>query len=188
MDERDELTSGATDPNGDTGSLEEAARVVYQELRALAGAYFRSQRSDHTLEPTALVNEAFVKLAGNTQLSWVDETHFFSIAAKAMREILADHARKRRTSKRGGDRQRLTLSGIGSNPGVVDALDLDDALTKLREVNARQVEIIELRFYGGLTVEQVARLLGISPRTVELDSRMARAWLSRHIEEIVPRG
>ena len=167
-----------------SASLEQSARVVYKELRALAGSYFRVQRPDHTLQPTALVNEAFVKLAGNPELAWASREHFFSIAAKAMREILADHAKRRRTLKRGSGWERVTLSVLSDDESsIFDALELDEALDALRDVSERQVEIIELRYYGGLSVEESASVLGVSARTVELDSRMARAWLLRRLNE-----
>ena len=174
-----DVTARSSDGSG----LDHAARLAYQELRAIAERYFRQQRGDHTLQPTALVHEAFVKLSASADLAWAGREHFLSIAAKAMREILADHARRRRALKRGGHRHRTTLSGLGMSDHPVDALDLDEALTALAEVSARQTEIIQLRFYGGLSVDEVARLLDVSPRTVELDSRMARAWLQRRMDE-----
>jgi RNA polymerase sigma-70 factor (ECF subfamily) len=158
--------------------------LVYDQLRALAGAYFRGQPAGHTLQPTALVHEAFVKLAERTGVHWEDRTHFLAVAAVAMRGILADYARKRRAQKRGGDRRRVTLADVETPGGCgeVDVLALDDALERLAELNHRQAAIVEYRFFSGLTVEEIARTLGVSVWTVEEDWRMARAWLSVQLE------
>ena len=155
--------------------------MVYAELRALAGSYFAAQRPDHTLQPTALVHEAFVRLVGNEDLEFESRGHFFAIAAKAMRNVLADHARRHRALKRGGegDRARMTLSGIASDSGEAefDVADIDRALDELAALNERQARVVELRFFAGLTIEQIAGLLGVGKRTVDADWQFARAWL-----------
>lgn len=155
--------------------------LVYQELRALAGSYFQAQRANHTLQPTALVHEAFVRLVGNEDLEYESRGHFFAIAAKAMRHVLADHARQRRAQKRGGGepRARVTLSGIDSNADEsdVDVAHIDEALDALAVLNERQARVVELRFFAGLTIEQIAELLGVGRRTIDADWQFARAWL-----------
>ncbi|MCA9298118.1 MAG: hypothetical protein KDA28_03570 [Phycisphaerales bacterium] len=154
---------------------------LYDALRGLATAYFRGQPLDHTLEPTALVNEAWLKMCGRPD--WSSRTHFFAAGAAAMRQVLVDHARSRQAEKRGGRWQRVTLSG---RPGADDAspievLDLHDALERLERVDPRQARMVELRFFGGLGASDIASICGVSRRTVELDLQMARAWLARSI-------
>ena len=152
--------------------------MVYRDLRALAGASFRGQPGGHTLQPTALANEAYLRLMRRTGREWNDRSHFFALCGVIMRGILADHARKRRAAKRGGDRERVTLGGIAAAAGdAIDLIALDDALQALGEVSDRQARVVEYRFFGGLTVHEVADLLDISPSTVENDWRVARAWL-----------
>ena len=170
---------------GDASARETLLVLLYNDLRRQASSYFRAQRGDHTLQPTALVHEAFVRIAGNANISWEGRSHFLAVAAKAMRNVLADHARKRRAEKRGGAWERVTLTGLGSDDGerMIDALDLDEALAALRQADERQARIVELRFYGGLSVDEVAHLLEVSPRTVDLDWRMARAWLRNRLDE-----
>lgn len=167
----------------DESALREA---VYGELRAIAGAYFREQRAEHTLQPTALVNEAFVRLIGSDPSALESRAHFLALAAKAMRHILIDHARRKRADKRGGGMERVTLSGVLSSTAeqAYDAIDLDGALDRLAEIDERQARIVELRFFAGLKVTEAAALLGVSDRTVEMDWRMARAWLRRELGEM----
>ncbi|MFK7959756.1 MAG: sigma-70 family RNA polymerase sigma factor [Phycisphaerales bacterium] len=170
--------------SGRASSTEDLLPLVYDELRALAGDLFRRHGQEQTLQPTAVVHEAFIRLVGNEHLAWENRRHFFAVAATAMRNVIVDQARRRRSAKRGGDWQRLTLSGVGSDgEEVCDALDLDAALVALEAASPRQARIVELRFFGGLTVDEAARLLDVSPRTVELDWRMARAWLRRSLGE-----
>ncbi len=159
------------------------ALAIYKELRAIAEVCFRGQNQGHTLQPTALVNEALAKMIRSDSKQWESKSHFLGVAAKAMRHILIDHARKKRTSKRGGEFGRVTLSGvmISNSQEGFDALDVDEALIKLERVDQRQARIVELRFFGGLYTMQIADVLGISPRTVELDWRFARAWLRREL-------
>ena len=157
--------------------------AIYSELRAIAGVCFRGQGTDHTLQPTALVNEAFAKMMRKEPSQWESKSHFLGVAAKAMRHILIDHARKKRTERRGGNAGRVTLTGVMSSNGHegFDALDVDEVLLKLERVDQRQARIVELRFFGGLNTAQIAEVLGVSPRTVELDWRFARAWLRREL-------
>jgi RNA polymerase sigma factor (TIGR02999 family) len=172
--------------NHDAGAREALLRLLYNDLRAQASRYFRAQRADHTLQPTALVHEAFMRIAGNASIAFEGRSHFLAVAAMAMRNVLADHARRRRAEKRGGrERERVTLTGLGSDDGerVIDALDLDEALAALHREDERQAKIVELRFYGGLSVDEVAHVLGVSPRTVDLDWRMARAWLRTRLDD-----
>jgi RNA polymerase sigma-70 factor, ECF subfamily len=168
----------------DTGAAaERLLPLVYQELRALAQSFFEGQRPDHTLQPTALVHEAFIRLVGNTEIQWESRSHFLAVAAKAMRNVLSDHARGRRAAKRGGDWQRVTLSGIGSDAGAraYDACDIDEVLKELADLNERHARIVELRFFAGLTVNEAAAVLGVSERTIRGEWRLARAWLRQRL-------
>ncbi len=172
------------------GRKAEAGRLlplVYNELRALAGSFFRQQRPDHTLQPTALVHEAFVRMVDQTSPVWADRKHFFNVAAMAMRQLLTDHARRHRAAKRGGEAAKVTLGEAEAPPSTLSDIDveaLDNALTKLAALNERQARITELRFLAGLTVEETAEVLAVSPRTVKLDWKMARAWLRRELSEV----
>ena len=154
--------------------------TVYEELRRLATGYFRGQPSGHTLQPTALVHEAFLRLARTTEFE--SREHFFAIAATAMRQILASHARRRRALKRGGEMTRVTLSGVElpSNEGI-DLVTLDDALEQLEGLSPRQAQIVVCRFFGGLTLPDIARTMELSLTTVEKDWRRARAWLAAEL-------
>lgn len=159
--------------------------LVYDELRRLADHYLRQERADHTLQPTALVHEAYLKLVDQTRVDWQNRAHFFGVAANLMRQILVDHARRHRASKRGGVQQKLTLDEAVdySQPRDVDLVALDDALTALAEFDERQSRIVELRFFGGLTIEETAEAIGISPATVKVDWNMAKAWLKQQIQK-----
>ncbi len=155
--------------------------IVYDELYALARNCFQNQPPNHTLQPTALVNEAFIRLIGQARIEWRSRAHFLAVAAKAMRRILIDHARGKRRIKRGGEMCRVTAHDAvtpisDSDP---EMLDLDEALQKLARMDQRQSRIVELRFFGGMTMDEIAHVLGVSKTTVEADWRMARAWL-RH--------
>jgi RNA polymerase sigma-70 factor (ECF subfamily) len=168
------------------GDKEAPARLmplVYDELRRLADHYLRHERPDHTLQPTALVHEAYLRLVDQTRVDWQNRAHFFGVAAQLMRRILVDHARRHQASKRGGFQQKLTLDEAVdySQTRDVDLVKLDDALTALAKFDARQSRIVELRFFGGLTIEETAEALGISPATVKVDWSMAKAWLRREI-------
>lgn len=170
---------------GDRSAVDRLLPLVYGELRALAGNFFGQQPADHTLQPTALVHEAYCRLADHTNGVWKDRRHFFNVAAMAMRQLLTDHARRQRAEKRGGGMARLTLNEAltPSSSPEVDLAGLDDALTKLAALDERQARIVELRFLAGLTVEETAELLGVSERTVKLDWQMARAYLRRELAE-----
>lgn len=169
------------------GHEADAARlfaIVYDELRRLAAAALRRERADHTLQPTALVHEAFLRLVDVPEDRWNDRGHFIALAARAMRRVLVDHARGRNALKRGNAEVRVPFEDVdiaAGEPGDVDLVALDDVLERLAALDARQARIVELRFFGGLTVEETAALIGSSPRTVKRDWQMARAWLRREL-------
>lgn len=168
---------------GRDGAADELVAIVYAELHGLASHYMRNERDDHTLQPTALVHEAYMRLMDQRSVSWQNRSHFYGIASQAMRRILVDHARKRRASKRHGG-ERVTLDESVSAPPVqsLDVIALDSALTRLAELNERQASVVELRFFGGLDIDQTAEALGISPATVKRDWTFARAFLQREME------
>lgn len=157
--------------------------IVYEELRAIASARMSGERPDHTLDPTSLVHEAYLRLIDTSLVEWEDRSHFFRVAAGAMRRVLVDHARARAALKRGGDRRRIALEDPSDTRQPVDLIALDDALARLEQIDPRQRAVVELRFFGGLDVEETARALGVSPRTVEEDWRLARAWLRRSLAQ-----
>jgi RNA polymerase sigma factor (TIGR02999 family) len=165
---------------GDASAAAGLLPLIYAELHALAGSYFRRENPAHTLQPTALVHEAFLKLTTPTHPSWESRSHFFAVAARAMRQILANHVQGRKTAKRGGGRQRVTLSGLATPSDVesqIDLIDLSNALDKLAELSPRQAHVVEMRFFAGLGEEEIALVLDTSVRTVRRDWRMARAYL-----------
>lgn len=170
---------------GDSGAAEELVPHVYSQLRALAGGIFRQQAPDHTLQPTALVHEAYLRLVDAEQVDWKSQSHFKAVASKAMRQILIDHHRRRNAAKRGGDWERCTLSGLGNDlpQEDVEFLALHEALTQLQELDERQARVVELRFFSGLNMEEIAHVLEVSKTTVEGEWRHARAWLSRQLRE-----
>ncbi len=170
---------------GDFSAAAELLPLVYDQLRAVADKHFRRQPADHTLQPTALVHEAYMKLVDQTVEKWSSRAHFFAVASKAMRQILINHAHRRAAARRGGDRQKLTfVEELTPTPQrEVDLLVMDEALTKLAALNERMARVVELRFFGGLTVDEVAHVLGVSKRTIEGDWETARAWLSRALGE-----
>jgi len=170
---------------GDAAALDDLMPVVYQELRRLAGHILRSERPDHTLQATALVNEAYIRLVGAESVNWSNRAHFFGAAATAIRRILIDHARSRARRKRGGDRARAPLDEmLLVSPERDDRLlELNDALTRLADTAPQKARVVELRFFGGLTEEEVAEVLGVSTRTVTRDWRFARAWLHSELDE-----
>lgn len=159
--------------------------LVYDDLRELAANYLRRENPGHTLQSTALVNEAFLKLVDQTRVNWQGKTHFFAVGAEIMRRILVDHARTKQRQKRGGDRQRIALHDDlkVSAQRDEDLLAVDEAILKLAERDPRQAKIVELRFFGGLTVAEVAEVLGVSKRTVESEWTMIRAWLRRELSD-----
>jgi RNA polymerase sigma factor (TIGR02999 family) len=165
---------------GDQAALGQIAEIVQHELRRLAASYLRRERPGHTLQPTALVNEAFVRLVGqNARQGWESRSHFVAIAAQHMRQILVDYARRRRASKRGSGMTMIPLEDAraASNPRSIDLLALDEALKKLAEVDARKARAMELKYFGGLEMAEIAEVLGISVKTVEKDVRLGAAWL-----------
>ena len=171
-----------------TGTPAEQERLVagvHGELRRVAAAYMRRERGDHTLQPTALVNEAYLRLINGRDVQWEDRAHFFGIAARLMRQILVDHARKRRAGKRGllarTDRSVSKLADPSNGPDL-EMLALHDALTALAALDPRQAEIVELRYFGGLTEEEVAGIKKISPATVRREVAAARFWLGRRMK------
>lgn len=171
--------------SGDGTAAARLLPLVYDQLRAVADSFFRRQPFDHTLQPTALVHEAYLRLINQKDAKWGSRAHFFAVASKAMRQILINHAERRAAAKRGGDRQKLALSEdlIAAPQRDIDLLALDEALTKLSALSERMGRVVELRFFGGLTVEEVAHVLDVSTRTVEGDWKTARAWLSRELSE-----
>jgi RNA polymerase sigma factor (TIGR02999 family) len=158
---------------------------VYAELRRLARHYMRSERANHTLQPTALVNEAYLRLIAQPGVSWQSRAHFFAAAAQLMRRILVDHARAHRAGKRGGAQQQVTLDEnlLSPESASVDVLAVHEALENLAKLDARQARIVELHFFGGLTFEEIAHVLGTSERTVKRDWAMARAWLKLELSK-----
>ena len=168
---------------GQEDATEQLMPVVYDEMRQIAQRLLRHESPGHTLQPTALVNEAFLRLAGKNQIDWQGKTHFFAIGAKVMRRILVDHARGKKAQKRGGEQCRIPLSDelCVSSRNDEDVLAVDEALEKLEDLDVRQAKVVELRFFGGLTVEEVAEALGVSKRTIESDWTMVRAWLRREL-------
>lgn len=166
---------------GDEAAAAKLLPLVYDELRMVADRYFRRQHADHTLQPTALVHEAFLRLIDQTNAKWNDRAHFFAVAATAMRQILVNHALAKGAVKRGGGRAKILLNpevAAASDEGF-DPIELDEALKKLAELDARKSKVVELRFFSGLSNEEVAAVLNVSLTTVESDWRMARAWLSK---------
>lgn len=165
--------------------MDELLPLVYDELRKLARGYLRRERSDHTLQPTALVHEAYLRMAGQDNPQWRDRVHFYGIAARVMRQILVDHARSHTASKRGGQAIKVTIdeSTDVPDPRATNLLVLDDALGRLASFDPRKARIIELRFFGGLTIDEVAEVLEVSTPTVINETRKARAWL---YQEMVP--
>jgi RNA polymerase sigma factor (TIGR02999 family) len=168
---------------GDGAALDALVPVVYKELRRLAHYELRKERPDHTLQSTALVHEAYFRLVGRDLPQWEGRTHFFAIAAKLMRQILVDYARRRRASKRGSGVCMLTLDDAMAMPQGkdVDVVAVDDALNTLAEVDPRQSRVVELRFFAGLSLEETSEVMGIATATVQRDWTAARAWLHREI-------
>ena len=170
--------------NGEQAVASPLMDAVYSELRRLARGYLRRERADHSLPPTALVHEAYLKLVDQRRVRWQSRTQFFAIAAHLMRRILVDHARARAAAKRGaGAKVALDDGDAETNPPNVDMLDLDAALEELALVDPRQSRLVELRFFGGLTVNETAVVLGVAPITVKRDWALARAWLFRALRE-----
>ncbi|HEV2666562.1 MAG TPA: sigma-70 family RNA polymerase sigma factor [Blastocatellia bacterium] len=165
--------------NGDQAALDELLPLVYSELRRLAAYYLRQERPDHTLQPTALVHEAYLRLVGEKEIDWRNRAHFFGIAAVRMRHILVEHARSRRAAKRGGGERRAPLNEADrlAEEHDVNLLALNDALQSLEALDPQKSRVVELRYFGGLTIEETAEALKVTPARVKRDWNMARAWL-----------
>jgi RNA polymerase sigma factor (TIGR02999 family) len=167
---------------GDASALEQLAPIIEQELRRLARLYLSKERASHTLQPTALINEAYVRMLEWNSVEWQDRAHFLGVAATMMRRILVNHAIARQAQKRGGDAVLVSLVDAGGVPDrAEDLIALDEALNALAEMDERKSRLVELRFFGGLTSEEAAEVLGISPRTVHREWDLARAWLYREL-------
>jgi RNA polymerase sigma factor (TIGR02999 family) len=173
---------------GEAGALDKLTPLVYDELKRLARHYIRGEDPRRTLQPTALVNEAFVRLVDGRRVDWNDRTHFFAVSARIMRRILVDAARTRGSAKRGGGMQRMdhsTAVNLDEIPATLhtssEIVALDEALTRLAQMDPRRAQVIELRFFGGLSVEETGQALHVSPQTVMRDWKLARAWLAREL-------
>jgi RNA polymerase sigma factor (TIGR02999 family) len=168
---------------GDAGALDQLAPLVYDELRRIAGHHLRRERPDHTLQSTALVHEVYLKLIDQQRVQWHDRDHFFAVASQMIRRILVSHARANKAAKRGAGVTKVVFDEAIGLPGgdSADLVALDDALKSLSQVDPRQGRIVELRFFGGLSIEATAKILEISPATVKRDWNVARAWLYREL-------
>jgi RNA polymerase sigma-70 factor (ECF subfamily) len=170
---------------GDEGAASKLIPVVYDELRRLAGSYMRRERSDHTLQATALVHEAFLKLVEQRSVDWQSRAHFFGVAAQLMRRILVDHARGHLRQKRGGEQVKVSLDEVFvfAERQADEVLAVDDSLDELAKIDPRQARVVELRFFGGLNVEEAADVLGVSPKTVKREWSVAKAWLAADLKQ-----
>lgn len=172
--------------DGHASAAAELLPLVYDELRELAANWFRGASANRTLQPTALVHEAYIKLVGRESVQWQGRNHFFAVAARAIRQVLIDHARQRGTSKRGGGMQRISMEQAADSKGSqrgMDVLALDEALTRLAGLDERKSQVVELRLFGGLTGEAIAAALGVSRNTVDSDWQVARAWLRSQLRD-----
>lgn len=171
--------------NGDELALDSILPLVYNELRKISSKYLRDEYRQHTLQTTELVHEAYIKLIGSNSLSWESRAHFYGIAARSMRQILVDHARKRKSQKRGSGLTCITLDKVAQNFINMDEqiLDLNDALEKLESIEERSSKIVELRFFSGLSIDETAEILKVSPATIKRDWNFAKAWLYREISQ-----
>jgi RNA polymerase sigma-70 factor (ECF subfamily) len=171
---------------GDVAAAERLMPLVYDELRRLARDHLRRERSDHTLQPTALVNEAYLRLVDQSGVSWQNRHHFFGIAARMMRRILVDHARSYAAEKRGGPQRKVSLddANVPTGERAAELIALDDALSTLTEVFPRKCRVVELRFFGGLSVEETATVLGVSDKTVMREWQSAKLWLYRELDRV----
>jgi RNA polymerase sigma factor (TIGR02999 family) len=166
--------------DGRREALDDLMPIVYADLRRMAAGHMRREAADHALQPTGLVHEAYVRLVDQKQVKWRNRAHFFGVAAGLMRRILVDHARKRRAGKRGGGWERVTLAGheaATDGPKEIDVLALDEALERLAQFDPQQERIVELRYFGGLTIDETAEVVGISAATVVREWTIAKAWL-----------
>lgn len=184
MDQRQTPSASVTQflidwSKGDKNAVDELLPAVYDELKRIAAYYMSRERSNHTLQPTALVNETYLKLIDQRQVDWKNRAHFFGLAAEIMRRILVNHARDRITDKRGGNAQQVSLSIVVNSyeKPDLDILAVNEALQKLAEIDARKSRIVELKFFGGLTIEEIAEVMQISHATIEREWSFSRAWL-----------
>jgi RNA polymerase sigma factor (TIGR02999 family) len=170
--------------SGSAAAAKDLFVVLYDELRALAASFFRRERAGHTLQPTALVHEAYVRLVDAKRLDGHDRAHFLAVVAKVMRQVLIDHARRKGAAKRGGEWVKIVLDDcvVASGQPEVDVIVFEEILTALEVLDARKAKVVELRFFAGMTIEEAALALGISPKTVEADWYMARAWLRSELK------
>lgn len=168
---------------GSRGAAEQLLPIVYDELRTLAAAYLRHERPDHTLQPTALVHEAYLRLVGGAQPDWNGRAHFLAVAARAMRRALVNHALARKAEKRGSGHTLVSIDPnlVPSSGADLEALDLSDAIDRLAKLDERKANLLEMRFFAGMTMEESAGVLGVSLSTVESDWRFARAWLAHEL-------
>ncbi len=172
--------------DGDRNALDQLTPVIYEECRGIAARLLRGERADHTLSPTALVNELYLRLIDQRRARWESRRHFFNVTAHLMRRILVDYARSRGAGKRLGGRVMISLSHAAETPGEsadIDLLALDAALDRLGKLDPDQVRIVELRFFGGMTVDEIAQVLDRSPRTVKREWQLAKAWLYRELHD-----
>jgi RNA polymerase sigma factor (TIGR02999 family) len=172
--------------DGDAEVLDDLMPLVYKELRRQASRYLRRERANHTLQPTALINEAYLKLINQRDVKWQNRAHFFAIAAQAMRRILTDYARERKREKRGGAVEDLPIEeafAIVSREKSVDLIALDEALNKLAKFDERQAKVVELRYFSGLSIDETAEVLNVSNVTIRRDWNMAKAWLHQEIKK-----
>lgn len=171
--------------SGRSDDRDRLIEAVHGELRRIAAGYMRRERPDHTLQPSALVNEAYLRLVGDRRIAWEDRAHFYGIAARVMRQVLVDHARKHAAGKRGlhvrAHKSMSKIAGPGAGPDL-DVIALHDALTELAALDARQAEIVELRYFGGLTEMEVAKVKALSPATIRREIAAARFWLGRRMQ------
>lgn len=170
--------------DGDRNAADDLAGLVYSELRRIAAGYLRSERAGHTLEPTALVNELYIRLFRSSRVEWQDRAHFFAVAARQLRRILINHARDRVAARRGGDHVRITVASLDdfSGPRREDILELNEALERLEQFDERAARAMELRFFAGLTEPEAAEALGVSVATLKRDLAFARAWLVSQLQ------
>jgi len=170
--------------DGDGSAFDALVPLIYDECRRIAARQLRQERGDHTLDPTALVHELYLRLVDQRRASWANRAHFFGIAARLMRRILVDHARAKHTAKRGGSATFVSLAAATDEASdIADVLAIDEALERLADIDPDQVRIVEMRLFAGLTVDETAHVLGRSPRTVKREWQLARAWLFRELRQ-----
>ena len=169
--------------SGDESAVDRLFPLVYDELKRQAKSYLNRERGNHTLQPTALVNEAYIRMIGINKMNWADRAHFYALSATTMRRILVDHARKIASDKRGGELQRITLSNlkISDEQKATDLLDLDDALNRFAELEERKAKVVEMRFFSGLNQKEIAKILEVTEKTVQRDWKFAKLWLYREL-------